>query len=219
MRPAVVRTALGLAALLAMSWAPAHAADWVQAPVTAAESIVQPSGWRCISEVALPAPLPARFAACRRTGPQPSPELELLLIGESSAPKVLAHLADASRAVMHLFVAGAGCSPASKAPCGDALVLVDQSDESSCYGTEVWLRAPGKAPRSLGFIDEFRPEADQGACIGPFARVSARGTDLRIEVPAPLARLRPDGSVRALGGAAVSYRVSPAQRSMRRVMR
>ena len=200
-------------ACAALAWllaGPAAAAEWPR-------EVASQEGWavddrQCFQSVALPGPAAARLALCRRTGAEASPEMELLMVPDKGdAPHRVARLGDATKAVLHLFSAAERCMVDAKLPCLDAVVLIDQRDESSCYGTQVVVHIAGGPARALGFIDEWRPDGDRAQCIGPFARVTGEAGAVRIELPAPLAIFRSDGSARMLGVAAVTYRVEASK--------
>lgn len=204
------------AAPLRVSAQPA-AAPWTA--TTSAKPAAQPlAGWHCLQLLALAAP-GAELGACRRTAAPASPEIRLLLIGppaQGRPPPVreVARLRDATRAEMRLFVPPEPCSGAT--PCLPGLVLVDQRDESSCYGTQVLVLAAEGPPRSIGFIDELRAADGAEACIGPFAQVTSTATGARISLPGPLVRMDREGMPRPLAEPAVDYQIGAVRPTLQR---
>ena len=179
-------------------------------------------GWHCTQALALTLPGPGRqVAACRRTGGQASAELRLLQVDRSRAgpPRVheLARLRDANQARLRLFTARPPC-PAGAAACLDGLLLVDQRDESSCYGTQVLVLPAGRPARALGFINELRGgRAEAGACIGPWAQVGAVPGGALIHLPGPLMLAgRSDGALRGMDVGGVRYRIAAARPVLKR---
>ena len=190
-------------------------------PVTAGAPPQQQDlpGWHCTQAVALPGP-GQQVAACRRAGGQASAELRLLLVDRSSAgpPRLreLARLRDANQARLRLFTANPPC-PAGAAACRAALRLVDQRDESSCYGTQVLVVSAGRPARALGFINELRGGQDEaGACIGPWAQVAAMPGGALIHLPGPLMLAGRDAALRALDAAGVRYRIAAGRPVLKR---
>ena len=178
-------------------------------------------GWHCTQAVDLPGP-DQQVAACRRAGGQASAELRLLLVDRSSAgpPRVheLARLRDANQARLRLFTASPPC-PAGATACLAALLLVDQRDESSCYGTQVLVVPAGRPARVLGFINELRGDQHQaGACIGPWAQVGAMPGGALIHLPGPLMLAGRDAALRALDAAGVRYRIAAARPVLKRLV-
>lgn len=179
-------------------------------------------GWHCTQAVALPGPGPGRqVAACRRAGGQASAELRLLQVDRASdgPPRVheLARLRDANQARLRLFTAEPGCTAGANTACLEALLLVDQRDESSCYGTQVWLLSAGRHARVLGFINELRGGQDEaGACIGPWAQVAAVPGGAVVQLPGPLMLAGRDGALRGLAASGVRYRIAAARPVLRR---
>ena len=176
-------------------------------------------GWHCTQAVDLPGP-GQQVAACRRVGGQASAELRLLQVDRSSAspPRVreLARLRDASQARLRLFTASPAC-PAGAAACLAALLLVDQRDESSCYGTQVLVVPAGRPARALGFINELRGgQHEAGACIGPWAQVGGMPGGALIHLPGPLMLAGGDAALRALDAVGVRYRIAAARPVLKR---
>lgn len=183
----------------------ALAADWSRVPSDMEVRVIE--GWRCTQAATLPGTVELQLAVCRHEPAGSARGLELVLRTRDGvmAPRILARLGDATQATLHSFVLDGGCQPAGPELCIDAVVLVDQRDEASCYGTQVVVRAAGRLPNVVGFIDEWRPEGDRSVCIGSFARVSGDARGPRIELPAPLARFRADGSVQVFERLSATY--------------
>ena len=192
-------------------------------PVTAGAPPQQQDlpGWHCTQAVDLPGP-GQQVAACRRAGGQASAELRLLLVDRASAgpPRVreLARLRDANQARLRLFTAHPSC-PAGAAACLAALLLVDQRDESSCYGSQVLVVPAGRPARALGFINELRGgQHEAGACIGPWAQVGGMPGGALIHLPGPLMLAGRDAALRALDAAGVRYRIAAARPVLKRLV-
>ena len=178
-------------------------------------------GWQCTQALALPGP-GRQVAACRRTVGQANAELRLLQVDRSRAgpPRVheLARLRDANQARLRLFTARPPC-PAGAAACLDGLLLVDQRDESSCYGTQVLVLPAGRPVRALGFINELRGGQDEaGACIGAWAQVGAMPGGALIHLPGPLMLAGRDGALAGLAAVGVRYRIAAARPVLKRLV-
>jgi hypothetical protein len=102
----------------------------------------------------------------------------------------------------------------NSSPAG--LLLVDQWDESSCYGTQVYWVSPVTGLKSLGFVNEVKAEADDHPCVGGLVKVSGNSEELTLTVVGAIARMMKDGSVKALGRPSVEYRISLVKPSMKR---
>ena len=179
------------------------------------------TGWHCTQALALPGP-GRHVAACRRTGGPASAELRLLQVDRSRAGPLrvheLARLRDANQARLRLFTARPPC-PAGAAACLAALLLVDQRDESSCYGTQVLVVPAGRPARALGFINELRGgQHEAGACIGAWAQVGAMPGGALIHLPGPLMLAGRDAALRALDAAGVRYRIAAARPVLKRLV-
>lgn len=179
-------------------------------------------GWLCMQTVALPGPgLGQQVAVCRRAGARVSAELRLLQVDRASdgPPRVreLARLRDANQARLRLFTAEPACPAGATTACLAGLLLVDQRDESSCYGTQVWVLPAGRPVRSAGFINELRGGKDEaGACIGPWAQVGAMTGGAVVHLPGPLMLAGRDGALRGLDAGGVRYRIAAARPVLRR---
>lgn len=207
---------IALAALLCSAAAAQEAAPWSAVDSQSARTLEVP-GWRCQQAVDV-APAATTWAACRRSGnggPLRLVQWSRPDGGMPPRPRDLAGLGDATQAQLRVFVPAQSCEGRS-APCLSALVLVDQRDESSCYGTQVFALWAGKAPRSLGFIDELRAAEGPESCSGGHASVSGTVDGARIALAGPLWRAGRDGTPRALAESAVEYRVSANATSLRR---
>lgn len=195
----------------------ALAADWSRVPSDTEVRVIE--GRRCTQAATLPGAVELQLAVCHEAaGSARGLELVLRTRDGVMAPRILARLGDATQATLHSFVLDGGCQSASPEPCIDAVVLVDQRDEASCYGTQVVVRAAGRLPNVVGFIDEWRPEGDQSICIGSFARVSGEARGPRIELPAPLARFRADGSVQVFKRLSATYGIESSGPTLSRPM-
>lgn len=206
--------AVGLASALAWP-AIAPAQDW---SATSGEAFPAPEGWRCQQMVELPLPAATQAGVCRRADVSSNGRLRLLLFerlgGGPPSVRELGRLGDANAAALRLFTPPQACS--GDAACVRGLLLVDQRDESSCYGTQVWLLTGNRALRDLGFIDEVREADGALSCMGGFARVkSDRGTAL-ITLPGPLSRVARDGTSRRVAASEVTYRVTGAVPKLQR---
>ena len=178
-------------------------------------------GWHCTQALALPGP-GRQVAACRRTVGQASAELRLLQVDRSRAgpPRVheLARLRDANQARLRLFTARPPC-PAGAAACLEGLLLVDQRDESSCYGTQVLVLPAGRPVRALGFINELRGGREEaGACIGPWAQVGPVPGGALIHLPGPLMLAGRDAALNSLAAVGVRYRIAAARPVLKRLL-
>lgn len=201
---------------------PGAAAPWAVTearPLGADQVPLQAAGWACTQALDLPAVDARLLALCRRAAPADARELQLILLpnGDSATPRVLARLADASKATLRKFTPATACPSPSAAGCLAAVVLVDQRDEGSCYGTQVIAVAAGKPARSLGFIDEWRPADGESQCIGAFAQVAGVGAVARIELPGPLARTSRDGNEQRLRARSITYRVVAGKTTLQRL--
>lgn len=176
------------------------------------------AGWNCAEAVELPAPN-QWLAACRRKTPASDSELRLILFsGAAPAPKsrVVARFADAAKVTMRLFTPKSPCLAGNTSACLTAVVLVDQRDESSCYGTQVLASTTARHLRSLGFINEVKVEAGNESCVGPLAVVSGTPVRAVIELPGPLAKIARSGITAPLSASAVAYSVSATYLTLRR---
>ena len=196
-----------------------NTSDW---PATAAEqrlpadALPGAPGWACSQSLALPA-AGQQLALCRRTAAPGSTELSLLWLNPAAAVnqrlRQIARLADANAAQLRLFTAPSGCAAGR---CLAALVLVDQRDESSCYGTQVLAVAATGAVHSLGFINEVLVDSSSTTCVGSLAQVSGSAAGVQIKLPAGLSRVGRDGVALALGPLQVSYRIAAAKLALQR---
>lgn len=176
------------------------------------------AGWNCPEAVELPAPS-QWLAACRRKTTASDSELRLILFsGPAPAPKfrVVARLADAAKVTMRLFTPTSPCLAGNASACLTAVVLVDQRDESSCYGTQVLASTTTRHLRSLGFINEVKVDAGNESCVGRLAEVSGTPVRAVIELPGPLAKIAPSGVTAPLSASAVAYSVSATHLTLRR---
>lgn len=217
-----------LAMVLALGFSTAFAAEqsaagqWqatdAQAPGALGARLLA-GGHVCSELVAFSAPQQA-LALCRAAAPSRSRELRLVsVVGvDALRPLVreLSGLGDASQAHLRLFAPGRACA-AGLPSCWLGLVLVDQWDEGSCYGTQVVAIGHDGSIKSLGFIDEVRPEAGAERCIGAFATVATSEKGVQIELPPPLARPAKDGVSRALASRPIHYRAQLAPPALHRV--
>ena len=211
---ALLFASLGWAAVGA---AQAEPATWPNAD--AAAPVAQDlRGWDCAASFALPAST-RQIAACRRTGPRASAELRLLLVERrhSKPPQLteLARLRDASQVHMRMFTSPVPC-PKDVASCLAAIVLLDQRDESSCYGTQVVIVPVARPVRAIGFIDEVRGGDDAGACSGPWASVDTVPGGARVSLPAPLMKEGRGGGLEPLSVPAVRYRIDAMRPVLKR---
>ena len=212
----------GLAGLacLAMAWLGLPAMAQPPGPAWPASSSTPPAaqdlpGWHCIQALALPAP-GTQAAVCRRADARASAELHLLHLvqRDSGPPRVhtLARLGDANQVQLRLFQAEPGCTGLPKAPpCLAAVLLADQRDESSCYGTQVLVMLAGRAPQAIGFINELRAVDRSEVCIGPYAALRSVPGGAVISLPGPLLRAGRDGATRLLAEPALEYRLAAAR--------
>jgi len=177
---------------------------------------LSPKGWTCSQALTLPQP-EQKLALCRKA--QGGAELHLLeLQGADTAPvrvREVARLADATQAALRLWVPAAGCSASAPAPCLSAVVLVDERDESSCYGTQVLVSTATTPLRNLGFINELRRADRQELCAGPFIQVSGSAGQARLDLASPLVRIGRDGQTSPLQGG-VSYRINATKPGLQR---
>lgn len=95
-------------------------------------------------------------------------------------------------------------------------MLVDQMDESSCYGTQVFALQPLHPPRNLGFINEIRNSPEGSPCIGGSVKVYPSGNDIIINASGPLATITADGTATPIKENTITYRVSFARLVMKR---
>ena len=215
--------AAALVALAALAGPPARAdapappEPWTAVQAASAAGAPELPGWRCRQRIDLPGTPATQAAVCRRSGDAASPELKLLLVQQppdAAPPRELARLRDASQAELRLFLPPRPC--AGSAPCLDGVLLVDQRDESSCYGTQVLVLAASRPPRPIGFIEEVRELDGSLACIGAVASVSGTADGVLISLPPPLLRMGRDGKPRTLPAGGVDYRIAAAKPALQR---
>ena len=176
--------------------------------------------WHCTQQIDLPVP-GQQVATCRRTDPQAPAELHLLVVDShaTGSPRLrdLARLRDANQARLHLFSSPSACpGNPGNAACLAALLLVDQRDESSCYGTQVVVVPAGRPAHAIGFVNEVRGGADAGACIGPWATVVSGSGGALLQLPAPLMLAGRQAALQPMSAAEVQYRITGAKPSLRR---
>lgn len=176
-------------------------------------------GWRCVQVLAMPSDGQS-LAACRRNGNTTAAELHLLQLDAvtDKPPHVreVAHLADASAVEMRAYAPPQPCV-ATGGQCIVAVVLVDQRDEGSCYGTQVFVASDGMPLRSLGFIDEVRSESGSEICVAPVARVTTSAKGVTITLPGALLRMsRRDGSSQPVNAVALEYHIVAAKPALQR---
>ena len=217
----VLSLAAALAAVLlpASGQAAAGAPAWTLQPARQAPEgadRLAAAGWACTQSVSWPGPAVLQVSLCRQRGAPADVQLQLVAHdGHGDGARVMARLADASRAGLHLFVPPQPCA-ASGAACLDGVLLVDQRDEGSCYGTQVFVRVDEGLPRSAGFLGELRVHDGEERCIGAQAQVSGAGDEAVIELAAPLWRVGgPRGPV-ALKAVPVRYRLKAGTPTLQR---
>lgn len=193
----------------------AQAPAWAVTEGQAASA--SPKGWACSQVLTLPQP-EQRLALCRKPPPG-SAELHLLELQGADAAQArvreVARLADATQAALRLWLPAAGCAASAPAPCLSAVVLVDERDESSCYGTQVLASTATTKLRNLGFINELRVADGQESCAGPYIKLSGSTGQAQLDLAGPLVRIGRDGQSQPLLSG-VSYRISAAKPALQR---
>ena len=88
-------------------------------------------------------------------------------------------------------------------------MLVDEWDESSCYGTQV-LAADGTGQvRNLGFIDLALVDGPEMRCVGTVSALSGdHRSAMAVFKGGRLARIERNGRTAPLGDESASYRIS-----------
>lgn len=194
----------------------ASAADWSQREgVSITDGTAAPDlssqGWVCPEAVALQAP-GQTIALCRRAPARTGELFVVHRIGVAAGAPIareVSGLRDASQAHLRLFAPAHPCSDRNAGGCLAAVVLVDEWDESSCYGTQVLTADAAGKVRSLGFIDLVLIDGSQMRCIGTVSKLSGNHRSATATVEGGrLARIGRNGRSTLLANEVATYRIS-----------